>query len=313
MSLAENAKKIGWNCFYSIVPHPFYLDLRHFQDEFAQPNPWGVIRDYMFLCVQTTLVAAMGSLGGLVVLFQLGKTTFKAAWDTRDQRLFWLAFILICTFGTIATLPTLGRFGGAHACSQPLVYLGITFLAAGFFILPRRLRYIVICGSIIDFLLGIFLHFSLQHITIQLIAARGSIIVAPSMDLLNQTAVGNNLMKLSRNYTFWGDHFGSSPVVLQVTTAILFDILLYLLLCTALAARTRVGRLPAIMIGVLAVPTLLIAFYMVYSQLSIDQASAKPQTIITSSLTIRDCPSLSSSRPSRCSYSGVTGRISPAS
>jgi hypothetical protein len=133
------------------------------------------------------------------------------------------------------------------------------------------------------------------------------------MDLLNQTAVGNNLMKLSRNYTFWGDHFGSSPVVLQVTTAILFDILLYLLLCTALAARTRVGRLPAIMIGVLAVPTLLIAFYMVYSQLSIDQASAKPQTIITSSLTIRDCPSLSSSRPSRCSYSGVTGRISPAS
>jgi 4-amino-4-deoxy-L-arabinose transferase-like glycosyltransferase len=241
MSLAENAKKIGWNCFYSIVPHPFHMDLRRFQHEFAQPNPWGMVRDYVFLCVQTTLVAAMGFLGGLVVLFQLGKTTFKAAGVVRDQRLFWLAFILICTFGTIATHPTLDKFGVAHVCSQPLVYLGITFLAAGFFLLPRWLRYVVICGSMIDFLFGIFLHFSLQHITIQLMDSRGTLIVAPSMDLLNRTAFGNNLMKLSRHYTFWGDHFGNSLIVLQITTAILFEILLYMLLRIALATRTRAG------------------------------------------------------------------------
>ncbi len=248
MSLAENAKKIGWNCFYTIVPHPFHMDLRHFQHEFAQPNPWGVVRDYVFLCVQTTLVVAMGSIGGLVVLFQLGKTTLKAVWGSRDQRLFWLAFILVCTFGTIATHPTLDKFGVAHVGSQPLVYLGITFLAAVFFRLPRWLRYVVICGSMIDFLLGIFLHFSLQNITIQPMDARGTLMVASSMDFLNQTAVGNNLMKLSRHYTFWGDHFGSSLIVLQVTTVILFDILLYVLFRTALAARTRAGRLPAMIV-----------------------------------------------------------------
>ena len=248
LSLAENAKKIGWNCFYTIVPHPFHMDLRRFQNEFAQPNPWGMIRDYVFLCVQTTLVAAMGCVGGLVVLFQLGKTTFKAAGAARNQRLFWLAFILICTFGTIATHPTLDKFGVAHVSSQPLVYLGITFLAAGFFRLPRWLRYVVICGSMIDFLFGIFLHFSLQHITIQLMEAKGSLIVAPSTDLLNHPAVGNNLMKLSRHYTFWGDHFGSSLVVLQVTTAILFEILLYWLLRAALAVRTRAGRLPPLIV-----------------------------------------------------------------
>ncbi len=242
LSLAENAKKIGWNCFYTIVPHPFHMDLRRFQHEFAQPNPWGVIRDYVFLCVQSTLVAAMGFVGGLVVLFQLWKTTFKAVRSTRDQRLFWLAFILTCTFGTIATHPTLDKFGVAHVSSQPLVYLGITFLAAGFFRLPRWLGYVVICGSMIDFLFGVFLHFGLQHVTVQLMDVKGALIVAPSMDLLNQTAVGNNLMKLSRLYTFWGDHFGNNLVVLQITTAILFEILLYRLLRTALATRTRAGR-----------------------------------------------------------------------
>jgi hypothetical protein len=159
------------------------------------------------------------------------------------------------------------------------VYLGITFLAAGFFMLPQLLRYIVICGGIVDFLLGIFLHFSLQHTTIQLIDVHGTQIVAPRMDLLAQTAVDNNLVKLSRHYTFLGDHFGSSLVVLQVTTAILFGILLDLMLRTTLVTRTRVGRLPIINTGVLAVPSLLIAFYMVHSQPLTGQALATPQTI----------------------------------
>jgi tetratricopeptide (TPR) repeat protein len=241
MPLAENLRKIALNLFHSVVPHPLRLDYRVFADLFFQPNGWGIFRDYFFTIVQTSLVFGMGCVGGLVVLFLLVRMAGSRPASPRDDRPFWLGLALLGAVFTVATHPTLDLFGVAHVCSQPLLLLGLTFLAASFASLPRALRLAVAVGCAVDLFAGIFLHFSLQGELVAIGRAGGRQILGLTTGLLSRWAVFNSIAKSSLGYRFWGDHFAGHVLPLQLLVAILSCLICWLLVRTAPEPRPH-GR-----------------------------------------------------------------------
>jgi Dolichyl-phosphate-mannose-protein mannosyltransferase len=214
MSVAANLRKVALNLLHSLVPHPLRLSYADFSAAFIQPNGWGKFRDYFFLIFQTNLIFGLGCLGGLVVLFLLWRTAREPAARPRAGRGFWFALMVAGTLCTVATHPTLDAYGVAHVCSQPLLLLGVTWLAASFSSLPGALRLAVVGGCVFDFLAGIFVPFSLQAGTVALDTQGGRQTIALTTGLLNPTALFNALAKHQLAYVFWGDHFaGLLPLV----------------------------------------------------------------------------------------------------
>ena len=54
-------------------------------------------------------------------------------------------------------------WGLTHICLQPLILLALAFLAAKFATLTGPWKILLIVGALLDLLLGIVLHFALQH------------------------------------------------------------------------------------------------------------------------------------------------------
>jgi len=81
--------KIGGNIFDSIVPHVLRdPDLVH---TFDQPNRSGYVRDNAFIVYQSTMVCAMGSIGGLVAIWLLIRALRRRG--IGGERQFWLLLI----------------------------------------------------------------------------------------------------------------------------------------------------------------------------------------------------------------------------
>ena len=242
MSPMESARKIALNLFYSTVPHPLHLGYSRFHNLFFQPNGWGFFRDYYFSIVQTNLVFGMGGVGGLVVLFLLWRAAKSPAVAVAGGHRFWLGFVLLGAFLTIATHPTVEILGVAHVCSQPLLLLGLTFLAASFGALPRILHLAVVLGCALDFFAGIFVHFSLQQEADAIRTAAGRRVLELTTDLLNPQAVANLNAKEKLGYIFWGDHFAGVFPVLQLLILVLFCALFFALVRATLSQRAPARR-----------------------------------------------------------------------
>jgi len=271
MSPIENARKIALNLYYSIVPHPLRIGCDAFHRLFFQPNGWGLLRDYYFTMAQTTLVAGMGCLGGLVVLFLLWRTVRTPGADRPGGRRFWLGFAVLGAILTVATHPTVELLGVAHVCSQPLLLLGLTFLAASFSELPGVLRAAVVLGCAVDFFAGILVHFSLEHEVGAIRPVAGRLVLRLTTDLLNPQAVSNLNAKLRLGYVLWGDHFAGAFIGLQLLVLVLFGTVFFGLVRAALNPRAPGSRArPLAWIG-LALPLTLGAI----SIAGIDQAAGE--------------------------------------
>lgn len=149
--------------------HTFALNFRdtlvpHFLREvdfapFAQLSVSGRWRDWFFFLYQTNLLFAFGSLTWLALLCAV-----PSAWRATPfrQRLFWAGFVSGSIILGVAAHSGRDPWGLVHICLQPLVLLGLVFLAARWPSLGRRWRSVLVAGITLDVLLGIVLHFGVQ-------------------------------------------------------------------------------------------------------------------------------------------------------
>ena len=249
MTATQNLAKIGGNLVASVVPHPLRIGWAEFSTTFVQPNPWGLLRDYFFTIVQTNLLFGLGSLAWLAVLWLLWRQ--RRAGAAAGEWWFWIWLVAAGAVLTVATHPTEDSYGVAHVCSQPLVWIGLCFLAAGFGTLPRWLRGMVIAGCVTDFLLGGLLHFSLQHWVYELTRSGGRELLEFRADMPNFWAVRNFNDKESLGFTLLGDHFAGAFLALQVAALALFALGLDLLMRSGMG-QGRGGRL--VILALLVVP-----------------------------------------------------------
>lgn len=152
----------GYNLFATLVPHP----LRMADYEFiAQASRLGWVRDYFFLLYQVNLPLMFGSGGGVVLVWLLWK-----AWRQRNpapaspSKGFWVWLISCAIVLGVAMCGGIYPWGVAHACLLSLVILGLAFLAAGWDAAPRWLQIVFAVSLVVDFALGVGLHFFLQNL-----------------------------------------------------------------------------------------------------------------------------------------------------
>ncbi|HEY8181207.1 MAG TPA: hypothetical protein VII32_03135 [Thermoanaerobaculia bacterium] len=144
----SNARKILLNLRDTIVPHP----LRSFSI-YRDQRQAGYVRDYFFLMYQTNLIVAMGIVGGFAI----------AILFIRSRDVFWLALVPFAVLLGVAVVGERDAAGSAHLTLQPLIVLGVTFLAARFFTLGSLARAVIILGCVADLTLGVFLHHDLEN------------------------------------------------------------------------------------------------------------------------------------------------------
>jgi len=106
-----------------------------------------------------------------------------------------------------------GEWGLAHICLQPLVILGLAFLAAAWHSLGRTWRWVLISGAVLDFAFGIALQFSIQGFLLEYWTSPGTPLVDASTRYSPATMVTVKGKQLF-NFTFLGDHFGGNPMTI---------------------------------------------------------------------------------------------------
>jgi hypothetical protein len=154
LTLAQQIAQRAGNLFTTLVPHPLRPAGYEFVQQTSSLSWW---RDYFFNLYQTNLPLAFGS-GGLVALVVLG-------WRRRRElTTFWVWTIGASVLLSIGVVSLPDRWGVAHVGLQPLVLLGLAWLAAQLPALGRAGRALLATGLTLDFGLGIASHFWVQHL-----------------------------------------------------------------------------------------------------------------------------------------------------
>jgi hypothetical protein len=211
VSVEQNLVRTGTNIVNSIVPHPLRAAGRHYVAEWFQPqkSTLGYVRDYTFLIYQVNAAGALGSVGGLVALYLVYRRCRTAPPRARAEVWFWIAFIVVCFLAGIAVHGAPDDVGLVHICLQPLMLLGVVFLAASVPDLPRWLGYAALAGCAVDFVLGVLLQFAMEHRvgTLTITAAR-KLVIANTMGLSPLAALNWGAREIYSKH-FFGDHFAS--------------------------------------------------------------------------------------------------------
>ncbi len=224
--------KIALNLRDTLVPH-FLRPLD--STLIAQQSPWGWWRDWFFQVYQVNLPFAVGSLGWIVVAresWRLWRTTGPA------PRSFWAWFVGATIVIGVAVHGARDHWGLAHICLQPLILIGLAFLAARWSQLNRWWRGVVLAGAAVDLVCGIALHFAVQgHV-----ADRWSHPGWPAaqiVQLQSWTANMNFAAKLHFHLAYVADVLAAPQVTALVLLAVAVLLAIWLL-----ADRSRVGRPP---------------------------------------------------------------------
>jgi hypothetical protein len=265
MSVADNLHKVARNLVTTLVPHPLRVGWDEFRATFFQPNPWGLVRDYAFNILQSNLVLGIGSLGGLIVLWLLARRSWPRSPGSAPELRFWLFLVTVGAVFSIATNPAVDPYGVAHVCSQPLVLLGLVFLAARLSALPRWCRVLAAVGVAVDFLLGIFLHFSLEHWQLGTTTVGTTRIMSLDAGMLNVTAIGNLVGKETLAAAFWGDHFAGHLPWLQAAALVGFALLFLGLLRVTLGQAGKARTPGTLAWAAVALPLAVGGLYLVMS------------------------------------------------
>jgi hypothetical protein len=154
LTLAQQLAQRATNLFNTLVPHPLRPAEYVFVQQASSLSWW---RDYFFNIYQTNLPLALGS-GGLVALAVLG-------WRRRRELTpFWVWTVGASILLSIGVTSWPDRWGATHVGLQPLVLLGLAWLAAQLPALGRAGRIVLATGLAVDFSLGIAGHFWVQHL-----------------------------------------------------------------------------------------------------------------------------------------------------
>lgn len=185
---------------------------------FQQQSPWGALRDQCFLLYQLNPVLALGSAGFLVAAVGAWRE-FRSA--LAADRLFWGCLVLGVFVLSFAAYGDRDHYGIGHICLQPLVLLGIAFIASRWERLPRGWRTLLVIGWSADFILGIALQFAVEDYALDrwLTPGRKLVEVYRSYTLASQE---NLREKIIAHVSFFADNLTIRPaLVLLLLGAIL--------------------------------------------------------------------------------------------
>jgi hypothetical protein len=244
VTTSETLARVGDNLVSTLVPHPFRAEASaEMRAAFAQPSAPGYLRDYTFLLYQVNAVVAMGSVGGVLVLVLLCRRLWTSA--GRERR-FWGGLVLGMLVLGVAVVSQKDTFGLAHVCLQPLLLLGVVFLAASLPDLNPWVRGLALAGCLVDFALGVLLQFALENHVGTLVRPASGEPTVTNMAGLSESAAMNWGTKAVKELAFWGDRFAPFAVAIQVTVALAYAAMLGLMCRRALLApRGRPARSPA--------------------------------------------------------------------
>jgi 4-amino-4-deoxy-L-arabinose transferase-like glycosyltransferase len=143
----------------TLVPH-----LRR-REGSMPPGPglsWGGVRDTTFNAYQQSLPFGLGLLGPTLLFYELLRRRRVTSRAAPAGRRFWLCFAAFNVVVGVAAHSTAGPLGIAHIVLQPLVILGIAFLASRFEAWHRPMKWAAIAGLGIDAFFGVAVHFWFQ-------------------------------------------------------------------------------------------------------------------------------------------------------
>jgi hypothetical protein len=203
---------VALNLRDTLVPHFLRtVDL----GAFMQGSPWGWWRDWCFQLYQTNLLFAFGSTAWLVLVAALVGAWRRAA--GRD-RTFWTAFGIGAVILGVAVHGARSNWGLAHLCLQPLVLLGLAWLAARWSSLAPLWRRVLIAGATFDFAAGIALQAGAQSGALDrwLAPDRASLDLLRSYSAFAQV---NLQAKLDNHWVFLGDLFAPHVMLVAVMLA----------------------------------------------------------------------------------------------
>jgi hypothetical protein len=135
--------------------------LRNFDKSLIdQASRRGYVRDYMFNLYQENLLFGLGSLGWILVL--------REAWRSRSRpgAWFWVLAILATIVIGVGVSGDRGEWGAAQLCLQPLLLVGLAFLAARWGTMTTGWRLVLAVGCLIDLGLGVALQFLTENFAI---------------------------------------------------------------------------------------------------------------------------------------------------
>ena len=153
-SAVERIGRAASNLWFTLSPIPGDTDVPLLR----QTSRLGQWRDHWFLLYQVKLPYAFGSAGCAVLLWLM----LRLKWS-RESGYWVIAATVALVLGT-ATHAQPDRLGLVHISLQPLVLLGLAWLATQSDRLPRWLSRIWTAALVLDLTLGIGLHFGLQSL-----------------------------------------------------------------------------------------------------------------------------------------------------
>jgi hypothetical protein len=217
--------KIALNINDTLIPH-FLRTLN--PSLIAQRSPWGYLRDWWFQNYQVNLWFAFGSIAAAAIVYQ----AVRLARERRPGWVLWLNFVVLVAGLGIAVHGQRDHWGLAHICLQPLVIIGLAFLAARWTALGRGWHIALVAGATADFILGILLHFGIQSYALDRWLTPGR----PPSDFVtsyNEAALLNLYGKIEHRLAFLTDTL-HAPFALWLAAA----------LAVLLLALLRAGSLP---------------------------------------------------------------------
>ena len=238
VSATENLARIEANLVNTIIPHPLRPGgRRYFESHFTQKSSLGYLRDYTFLVYQVNVIFALGSVGGLLVLYLLYLSYRSPSAPTRRDRPFWGLLVLTVVVVGIAVVGQDDEMGLAHITLEPLVLMGVVFLAASLPTLPPGLRVLALVGCVVDFTFGILLHFDVENRTFQFSPAGWPMVLNTAG--LSRWAALNWGFKEKQGWVFWGDHFAGLATPVRVLLVLSFALLLHRMIREAIPGKVR--------------------------------------------------------------------------
>ena len=210
----EQVTRIALNLRDTLVPH--FLREVDFTP-LAQRSAWGAWRDWAFQVYQRNLILAAGSAGGVFILWRLLRQAPAA--DPVARR-FWLGLAIGVVVLGVAAHGGRDVWGNAHICDQPLVVLGLAWLAAHFPAREAVWSRVLAAGLLIDFTFGILLQIGAESFLLdQWLTPHRS--PADYLASYSEPAQFNLEGKLQLKLRFFGDALAISPALLLVVAGLL--------------------------------------------------------------------------------------------
>lgn len=168
-----------------------------------------VTRDVLFVLFPTHLLLGLALVGLALLAGALYRAVRGWGEGVPEEVWFWRGFVVTVPFVAVAGHDYLNYYGLGHIFFHSLSLLAITLVAVCVWDCARWVRWAVAGGMALDFVLGIWLQFHLEHRVFRL-TETGAI---DTGGLSKQTGI-NWYEKVKFGYTFVGDHLaGMGPVL----------------------------------------------------------------------------------------------------